>query len=213
MTQAVRTLRGGADHALVLRGRPVLGRRVRDLRRADGRLAPGTAPSPPAEELAAMHARLREVAETHFGAIYIDDNMRNIPTTITPTAGPRAASGAAISPLAARNKLVWESKVRRLSRTRKASYKRSIREGGHDLAREQLHRLQHALLVQVAEPEAAVEVVDADQRPRCAGSGGSPCRAVPMTRKRSSRSSVSGSFGSGTGIAWPCSTARSGCAG
>jgi len=38
----------------------------------------GTSPSP--DELAAMHARLREVAETHFGAIYIDDHMRNIPS-------------------------------------------------------------------------------------------------------------------------------------
>jgi len=38
----------------------------------------GTSPSP--EELAVMHARLREVAETHFGTIYIDDHMRNIPT-------------------------------------------------------------------------------------------------------------------------------------
>ena len=26
-----------------------------------------------------MHTKLREVAETHFGAIYIDDHMRNIP--------------------------------------------------------------------------------------------------------------------------------------
>jgi hypothetical protein len=37
----------------------------------------GTTPS--ADELEVMHARLREVADAHFGAIYIDDLMRNIP--------------------------------------------------------------------------------------------------------------------------------------
>lgn len=35
--------------------------------------------SPPAEDLAHMHTKLREVAATHFGEIYIDDHMRNIP--------------------------------------------------------------------------------------------------------------------------------------
>jgi hypothetical protein len=35
--------------------------------------------TPPAEDLAHMHAHLRDVASTHFGAIYIDDFMRNIP--------------------------------------------------------------------------------------------------------------------------------------
>ena len=34
---------------------------------------------PPDEQKAHMHARLREVAATHFGDIYIDDHMRNIP--------------------------------------------------------------------------------------------------------------------------------------
>src|SRR5215470_11345305 len=35
----------------------------------------GTAP--PADQVAHMHARLREVAAAHFGEIYIDDHMRN----------------------------------------------------------------------------------------------------------------------------------------
>jgi hypothetical protein len=34
---------------------------------------------PPSTDLAHMHARLREVADAHFGAIYIDDHMRQIP--------------------------------------------------------------------------------------------------------------------------------------
>ncbi len=34
---------------------------------------------PPPDALDHMHAHLREVAATHFGEIYIDDNMRNIP--------------------------------------------------------------------------------------------------------------------------------------
>jgi hypothetical protein len=34
---------------------------------------------PPAAELEHMHARLRDVAAAHFGPIYIDDFMRNIP--------------------------------------------------------------------------------------------------------------------------------------
>lgn len=37
----------------------------------------GTAP--PEADLAHMHARLREVATKHFGSVWIDDNMRNIP--------------------------------------------------------------------------------------------------------------------------------------
>jgi len=36
--------------------------------------------SPPAADLEHMHARLREVALQHYGSIYIDDRMRNIPT-------------------------------------------------------------------------------------------------------------------------------------
>ena len=35
--------------------------------------------SPSADALAHMHAKLREVADAHFGAIYIDDHMRQIP--------------------------------------------------------------------------------------------------------------------------------------
>jgi hypothetical protein len=35
--------------------------------------------TPPAEQLAHMHAHLERVALEHFGAIYIDDFMRNIP--------------------------------------------------------------------------------------------------------------------------------------
>lgn len=35
--------------------------------------------SPPEATLQYMHERLREVADQHFGAIYIDDVMRNIP--------------------------------------------------------------------------------------------------------------------------------------
>jgi hypothetical protein len=35
--------------------------------------------TPPAEHLTHMHARLREVAQTQLGDIYIDDHMRNIP--------------------------------------------------------------------------------------------------------------------------------------
>ena len=35
--------------------------------------------NPPPETLATMHTRLREVAAEHFGPIYIDDHMRNIP--------------------------------------------------------------------------------------------------------------------------------------
>jgi hypothetical protein len=34
---------------------------------------------PPAGDLEHMHTRLREIAAQHFGSIYIDDNMRNIP--------------------------------------------------------------------------------------------------------------------------------------
>jgi hypothetical protein len=34
---------------------------------------------PPVAALEHMHACLREVAASHFGPIYIDDNMRNIP--------------------------------------------------------------------------------------------------------------------------------------
>jgi hypothetical protein len=34
---------------------------------------------PPPEHLEHMHARLREVAAAHFGEIYVDDHMRNIP--------------------------------------------------------------------------------------------------------------------------------------
>jgi len=37
----------------------------------------GVQPSP--EHLAHMHARLHDVAVQHFGEIYIDDHMRNIP--------------------------------------------------------------------------------------------------------------------------------------
>jgi hypothetical protein len=35
--------------------------------------------APPPDDLAHMHARLHEVAATHFGPIWIDDLMRNIP--------------------------------------------------------------------------------------------------------------------------------------
>lgn len=35
--------------------------------------------TPPQDQLEHMHTQLREVANTHFGAIYIDDFMRNIP--------------------------------------------------------------------------------------------------------------------------------------
>src|ERR1700730_17910177 len=35
-------------------------------------------------------------------------------------------------------------------------------ERGHDFAREQLHRLEHTRVLEVAEPEAAVEVADAN---------------------------------------------------
>jgi hypothetical protein len=34
---------------------------------------------PPSADLAHMHARLHEVAVAHFGPIYVDDHMRNIP--------------------------------------------------------------------------------------------------------------------------------------
>jgi hypothetical protein len=34
---------------------------------------------PPPSDLDHMHATLRAVAAEHFGAIYIDDHMRNIP--------------------------------------------------------------------------------------------------------------------------------------
>lgn len=34
---------------------------------------------PPADHLAHMHARLREIATAQLGEIYIDDHMRNIP--------------------------------------------------------------------------------------------------------------------------------------
>ena len=34
---------------------------------------------PPPAELEHMHARLRDVAAEHFGPIYVDDFMRNIP--------------------------------------------------------------------------------------------------------------------------------------
>jgi len=34
---------------------------------------------PPAEHLAHMHARLRDIALDQFGEFYIDDHMRNIP--------------------------------------------------------------------------------------------------------------------------------------
>jgi hypothetical protein len=37
----------------------------------------GTAP--PDDHVAHMHARLREVAERHFGACWVDGHMRNIP--------------------------------------------------------------------------------------------------------------------------------------
>src|SRR5205814_7497971 len=37
-----------------------------------------------------------------------------------------------------------------------------LREGRHDLARERLHRAQHARVLEVAEPERAVEVRDPD---------------------------------------------------
>ena len=35
--------------------------------------------SPPLAQLEYIHARLREVALQHYGPIYIDDRMRNIP--------------------------------------------------------------------------------------------------------------------------------------
>jgi hypothetical protein len=35
--------------------------------------------TPPDHEREHMHDRLREVAATHFGTIYIDEHMRNIP--------------------------------------------------------------------------------------------------------------------------------------
>jgi hypothetical protein len=35
--------------------------------------------TPPPAERSHMHARLREVAGKHFGEIYIDEHMRNIP--------------------------------------------------------------------------------------------------------------------------------------
>src|SRR4051794_15274686 len=39
----------------------------------------------------------------------------------------------------------------------------ALLEGRHHLTRKQLHRPEHPLLVQVAEPEAAVEVADAHE--------------------------------------------------
>ena len=33
---------------------------------------------PPADDVAHMHARLHEVAAAHFGAIYVDDQLRTI---------------------------------------------------------------------------------------------------------------------------------------
>ena len=35
--------------------------------------------TPPADVLQHMHAKLREVAQQHFGDVFVDDNMRNIP--------------------------------------------------------------------------------------------------------------------------------------
>jgi hypothetical protein len=35
--------------------------------------------SPPETELEHMHGHLRDVAKQHYGPIYIDDRMRNIP--------------------------------------------------------------------------------------------------------------------------------------
>jgi len=34
---------------------------------------------PPAEHLAHMHTKLREIATAEFGEIFVDDHMRNIP--------------------------------------------------------------------------------------------------------------------------------------
>lgn len=36
-------------------------------------------PSPPADHVAHMRARLEEVARAHFGDCWVDDHMRNIP--------------------------------------------------------------------------------------------------------------------------------------
>ena len=50
---------------------------------------------PPTDQLAHMHDKLAMVVSEHFTfEHYVDDNMRNIPTTITPTPGRRAASSA-----------------------------------------------------------------------------------------------------------------------
>ena len=76
----LRPLRGRAHHAVVPRGRRLLDRRVRDLLRADGRVAvprhraAGRAPR--------AHARRSSggwPAETLTVEHYVDDNMRNIP--------------------------------------------------------------------------------------------------------------------------------------
>ncbi len=53
---------------------------------------------PPADHLEHMHGHLARVAgETLTVEHYVDDNMRNIPTTTTPTLVRRVASSAAAS--------------------------------------------------------------------------------------------------------------------
>ena len=67
----------------------MLGRRVRVVQRADGRLA-GPRPDPPDDVKARLHARLATVVAEHFEAEHwVDDNLRTIPGHYHAHARPR----------------------------------------------------------------------------------------------------------------------------
>src|SRR5918911_4954649 len=53
---------------------------------------------PRSDALQHMHNMLRQVATEHFGAIYVDDHMRNVPDHYHAHGAPRAASAVATSP-------------------------------------------------------------------------------------------------------------------
>ena len=91
----VRPLRGGADHAVVPRGRRVLDRRVRDLLRADGRVAVarhGAAGRPPRAH--ARAARPRSPPRRSSWSTGSTTTCATSPTTTTRTPGRGAASSA-----------------------------------------------------------------------------------------------------------------------
>ena len=95
----LRPLRGGAHHAVVPRGRRVLDRRVRDLLRADGRLALRTAPSRRPTHLAHMHARAGAEwpGRRSPSSTTSTTTCATSPTTTTPTPARRGASSGTAS--------------------------------------------------------------------------------------------------------------------